>query len=186
MVACNLKRSEGKTTSLSSRIVNCSILNILFAQHFCIVGCSLHCSLYSTLACLQTFITVCLYLVSLLSCSLSQNRGWNRTWNPAAEQPFSSGQVLGRYHRQITLLLQAQSSKPSFTINSDLKLLVSFIGVPVWSFDTVSIDSDLDSVCTEQVRQHIHRRSGERLQKKYVYIERIKSENSRSRSAQTL
>ncbi|XP_045890395.1 myosin-11 isoform X4 [Micropterus dolomieu] len=31
-------------------------------------------------------------------------------------------------------------------------------GVPVWSFDTVSIDSDLDSVCTEQVRQHIHKR----------------------------
>ncbi|KAK5910234.1 hypothetical protein CesoFtcFv8_004087 [Champsocephalus esox] len=33
-------------------------------------------------------------------------------------------------------------------------------GVPVWSFDTVSIDSDLDSVCTEQVRKHIHRRPG--------------------------
>lgn len=28
------------------------------------------------------------------------------------------------------------------------------------SFDTVSIDSDLDSVCTEQVRQHIHRLPG--------------------------
>lgn len=35
----------------------------------------------------------------------------------------------------------------------------------MWSFDTVSIDSDLDSVCTEQVRQHIHRRPGERLHK---------------------
>ncbi|XP_070689489.1 trichohyalin [Pempheris klunzingeri] len=33
-------------------------------------------------------------------------------------------------------------------------------GVPVRSFDTVSIDSDLDSVCTQQVRQHIHRRPG--------------------------
>ncbi|XP_050931274.1 myosin-4 isoform X1 [Lates calcarifer] len=33
-------------------------------------------------------------------------------------------------------------------------------GVPVRSFDTVSIDSDLDSVCTEQVRQHIHRLPG--------------------------
>ncbi|KAK5871483.1 hypothetical protein PBY51_004364 [Eleginops maclovinus] len=33
-------------------------------------------------------------------------------------------------------------------------------GIPVWSFDTVSIDSDLDSVCTEQVRQHIYRRPG--------------------------
>ncbi|XP_060895241.1 trichohyalin isoform X2 [Labrus mixtus] len=33
-------------------------------------------------------------------------------------------------------------------------------GVPVRSFDTVSIDSDLDSVCTEQVRLHIHRRPG--------------------------
>ncbi|XP_078105767.1 uncharacterized protein LOC144517557 [Sander vitreus] len=36
----------------------------------------------------------------------------------------------------------------------------SLAGVPVWSFDTVSIDSDLDSVCTEQVRQHIHRQPG--------------------------
>ncbi|XP_047447589.1 trichohyalin [Mugil cephalus] len=33
-------------------------------------------------------------------------------------------------------------------------------GVPVRSFDTVSIDSDLDTVCTEHVRQHIHKRSG--------------------------
>ncbi|KAI9535731.1 hypothetical protein NQZ68_041577 [Dissostichus eleginoides] len=33
-------------------------------------------------------------------------------------------------------------------------------GVPVWSFDSVSIDSDLDSVCTEQVRNHLHRRPG--------------------------
>ncbi|KAM7391992.1 hypothetical protein PAMP_022636 [Pampus punctatissimus] len=33
-------------------------------------------------------------------------------------------------------------------------------GVPVWSFDSVSIDSDLDTVCTEQVRQHIHRQPG--------------------------
>ncbi|XP_071339047.1 trichohyalin isoform X2 [Trachinotus anak] len=33
-------------------------------------------------------------------------------------------------------------------------------GVPVRSFDTVSIASDLDSVCTEQVRQHIHRQPG--------------------------
>ncbi|XP_059192770.1 trichohyalin [Centropristis striata] len=33
-------------------------------------------------------------------------------------------------------------------------------GVPVHSFDTVSIDSDLDSVCTEQIRQHIHKRPG--------------------------
>ncbi|XP_030000065.1 plectin [Sphaeramia orbicularis] len=30
-------------------------------------------------------------------------------------------------------------------------------GVPMLSFDTVSIDSDLDSISTEQVRQHIHR-----------------------------
>lgn len=34
----------------------------------------------------------------------------------------------------------------------------------MWSFDTVSIDSDLESVCTEQVRQHLHRRPGERHQ----------------------
>lgn len=33
------------------------------------------------------------------------------------------------------------------------------------SFDSVSIDSDLDSVCTEQIRLHIHRRPGERPKK---------------------
>ncbi|KAK9522779.1 hypothetical protein VZT92_019225 [Zoarces viviparus] len=33
-------------------------------------------------------------------------------------------------------------------------------GVPVWSFNTVSIDSDSDSVCTEPVRQYIHRQPG--------------------------
>ncbi|XP_075324983.1 uncharacterized protein LOC142382749 [Odontesthes bonariensis] len=33
-------------------------------------------------------------------------------------------------------------------------------GVPVRSFDTVSIDSDLDTVCTERVRQHIHKWTG--------------------------
>ncbi|XP_068559319.1 paramyosin isoform X2 [Cebidichthys violaceus] len=35
--------------------------------------------------------------------------------------------------------------------------------VPVWSFDTVAIDSDIDSLCTKQVRQHIHRRRGWRF-----------------------
>ncbi|XP_071259202.1 trichohyalin isoform X4 [Salvelinus alpinus] len=33
-------------------------------------------------------------------------------------------------------------------------------GVPVWNFDTVTIDSDLDSVRTEKVWQHIHSRPG--------------------------
>ncbi|XP_030594000.1 trichohyalin isoform X3 [Archocentrus centrarchus] len=33
-------------------------------------------------------------------------------------------------------------------------------GVPVLSFDAVSIDSDLDTVCTEQVRQHMHKWPG--------------------------
>ncbi|XP_054629178.1 trichohyalin isoform X3 [Dunckerocampus dactyliophorus] len=33
-------------------------------------------------------------------------------------------------------------------------------GVPVWNFDTVSIDSDLDSVCTDVVRRHLHRQAG--------------------------
>lgn len=32
----------------------------------------------------------------------------------------------------------------------------------MWSFDTVSIDSDLDSVCTEEVQQHIHKQPGDR------------------------
>lgn len=35
----------------------------------------------------------------------------------------------------------------------------------MWSFDTVYIDSDVDSVCPEQVRQHIHKRPGKTLQK---------------------
>lgn len=52
-----------------------------------------------------------------------------------------------------------------FTANSDCRLLVSFLGVPVRSFDTVPIDSNLDSVCTEQVRQLIHRQPGKGLQK---------------------
>ncbi|XP_077456871.1 uncharacterized protein LOC144074352 [Stigmatopora argus] len=33
-------------------------------------------------------------------------------------------------------------------------------GVPVWNFDSVSIDSDLDSVCSDQVRRHFCRRAG--------------------------
>ncbi|XP_031659913.1 trichohyalin isoform X2 [Oncorhynchus kisutch] len=33
-------------------------------------------------------------------------------------------------------------------------------GVPVWNFDTVTIDSDLDSVRTEKVWQHVHSRPG--------------------------
>ena len=32
------------------------------------------------------------------------------------------------------------------------------------SFDTVSIDSDLDTVCTERVRQHINKWTGGTLQ----------------------
>ncbi|XP_041855007.1 trichohyalin isoform X2 [Melanotaenia boesemani] len=33
-------------------------------------------------------------------------------------------------------------------------------GVPVWSFDTVSVDSDLDTICSDQVRQHIQKLTG--------------------------
>ncbi|XP_074526194.1 uncharacterized protein LOC141790309 isoform X3 [Halichoeres trimaculatus] len=33
-------------------------------------------------------------------------------------------------------------------------------GVPMWNFDTVSIDSDLDSISTEDVRQHIQKQPG--------------------------
>lgn len=33
------------------------------------------------------------------------------------------------------------------------------------SFDTVSIDSDVDTVCTDRVRQHIHRLTGKRPQR---------------------
>lgn len=42
-------------------------------------------------------------------------------------------------------------------------VIVFFLGVPVLSFDTVSIDSDLDTVCTEQVRQHVRKWPGKRL-----------------------
>ncbi|XP_061907784.1 DNA ligase 1-like [Entelurus aequoreus] len=34
-------------------------------------------------------------------------------------------------------------------------------GVQLWNFDTVSIDSDLDSVCTVQVREHLLKRAGD-------------------------
>ncbi|XP_061762585.1 trichohyalin isoform X1 [Nerophis ophidion] len=34
-------------------------------------------------------------------------------------------------------------------------------GVQLWNFDTVSIDSDLDSVCTAQVREHLLKRAGD-------------------------
>lgn len=47
------------------------------------------------------------------------------------------------------------------------------------SFDSVSIDSDLDSVRTDQVRRHIHRRSGERLTKVDVHLKNIKRKYER-------
>lgn len=50
-----------------------------------------------------------------------------------------------------------------------LCLFVCFIGVPMRSFDSVSIDSELDSVCTEQIRQHLKGQAGERVQKTCLY-----------------
>lgn len=49
------------------------------------------------------------------------------------------------------------------------------------SFDSVSIDSDLDSVRTEQVRRHIHRRSGERLTKVYDNLKNIKKKSEKQK-----
>lgn len=46
-----------------------------------------------------------------------------------------------------------------------LFFFVCFIGVPMQSFDSVSIDSELDSVCTEHIRQHLNRQAGERVKK---------------------
>ncbi|TWW60431.1 hypothetical protein D4764_05G0005210, partial [Takifugu flavidus] len=42
-------------------------------------------------------------------------------------------------------------------LSSKIKTLA---GVPMQSFDSVSIDSELDSVCTVQVRQYINGQSG--------------------------
>nr|XP_046242081.1 trichohyalin [Scatophagus argus] len=50
--------------------------------------------------------------------------------------------------------------EPSWQDNSRSPKARFLAGVPVWSFDTVSIESDLDSVCTEQVRQHLRSRPG--------------------------
>lgn len=52
--------------------------------------------------------------------------------------------------------------KKSAVSNSNRSVFVSPPGVPVWNFDTVTIDSELDSVRTEKVWQHIHSRPGER------------------------
>lgn len=37
------------------------------------------------------------------------------------------------------------------------------------SFDSVSIDSELDSVCTEQTQQHVNRQAGERVGNTCLY-----------------
>lgn len=45
--------------------------------------------------------------------------------------------------------------------------VLSVTGIPVRNFDTVSVDSDLDSVCTDQVRQHLCRRAGKRYDRRW-------------------
>lgn len=57
-------------------------------------------------------------------------------------------------------------------------LFACFIGVPMQSFDSVSIDSELDSVCTEQIQQHVNRQAGEKECRTHVYIARPSNEGS--------
>lgn len=54
-----------------------------------------------------------------------------------------------------------------------LFLYVCFIGVAMQSFDSVSIDSELDSVCTEHIRQHLNRQAGERVKKMCWYKNKL-------------
>ncbi|XP_031164738.2 trichohyalin isoform X2 [Sander lucioperca] len=84
--------------------------------------------------------------------SCSEQAGAGETYNP----PQRLGDDGSSIHRTEVVT----EHETLWQNNSRSPKTRSLAGVPVWSFDTVSIDSDLDSVCTEQVRQHIHRQPG--------------------------
>ncbi|XP_051923686.1 trichohyalin isoform X2 [Hippocampus zosterae] len=52
--------------------------------------------------------------------------------------------------------VEKEHQNPKHIISPKARCLA---GIPVRNFDTVSVDSDLDSVCTDQVRQHLCRRA---------------------------
>ncbi|KAF1389157.1 hypothetical protein PFLUV_G00070540 [Perca fluviatilis] len=93
----------------------------------------------------------CLYDGYGVNTSCSEQAGAGETYNT----PQRLGDDGSSIHRT-----EIVTEHETLWQNSRSPKTRSLAGVPVWSFDTVSIDSDLDSVCTEQVRQHIHRQTG--------------------------
>ncbi|XP_028433050.1 trichohyalin isoform X1 [Perca flavescens] len=93
----------------------------------------------------------CLYDSYGVNTSCSEQAGAGETYNT----PQRLGDDGSSIHRT-----EIVTEHETLRQNSRSPKTRSLAGVPVWSFDTVSIDSDLDSVCTEQVRQHIHRQTG--------------------------
>lgn len=146
-----------------------SIVYCLY-QHFCILSCTyftLHTSIPLVFlfgSCSSLFCLSCL-LVSHRTEAISEHEAQRQN-----DSHFHKARCLAGTSHRLRRNCKHSLAKilgNEFTTNSDCRLLVSFTGVPVWSFDTVSIDSDLDSVCTEQVRQHIHKRPGKRLWKRW-------------------
>jgi len=59
----------------------------------------------------------------------------------------------GRYSRAVRFLSRFFANLPcDLHLN---KLFFPLTGMPLQSFDSVTIDTDLDTVCSEQVRQHL-------------------------------
>lgn len=71
-------------------------------------------------------------------------------------------QVPQRFHR-IGLHGEVKSSLDA----AYFCLFACFIGETTQSLDSVSSDSDLDSVCTEKIQQHVNRQAGEGVQKTF-------------------
>lgn len=150
--------------SCSYRSLSLSHLYCL-QQQCCIVDCSLQPPHHSSLR-LDLYSYTPLFCFSLLPVSYrTEDATEHETLRQNNKRSPKARCLAGTTHR-LDLIRKHRPANPpghSSTPNSDQRL-VSFTGVPVWSFDTVSIDSDLESVCTEQVRQHLQRRPGERHQ----------------------
>lgn len=150
--------------SCSYRSLSLSHLYCL-QQQCCIVDCSLQPPHHSSLR-LDLYSYTPLFCCSLLPVSYrTEDATEHETLRQNNKRSPKARCLAGTTHRLHLIRKHRLANPPghSSTPNSDQRL-VSFTGVPVWSFDTVSIDSDLESVCTEQVRQHLHRRPGERHQ----------------------
>ncbi|XP_069379843.1 trichohyalin isoform X2 [Paralichthys olivaceus] len=85
---------------------------------------------------------------------LSNNFGVNTSHSEKAPQRLGDDCSLSHRAEVVT---EHESKQHNRCCSPEARCLA---GVPVRSFDSVSIASDLDSVGTEQVRQHIHTRPG--------------------------